>query len=230
MASGSARLRSLFVLTAALFSLGAAPQALAGSPEPDEKGPAKTQVVYQVLVEDRLGKALRTGRIPIICGEDAQYEEGDEFYIPAQDCRIEATFTVPAKVANWLGLKSRVIAQGVAGDLDENYRVESYGEVRTYFLKIRNVDALKAKLKRKRVRVLSGNVTGTVRLRGEERVVCWRDDTPKEKCPFRGSGEKNNRFTWHGEGEGEMLCWRYMPWYLATPAKWGEMCPRPINV
>lgn len=234
MAAGSARLRSLFVLMAALCSLGAAPHALAGSDEPDEEGPAQTPVVYHAFAELRLGEALRSGRIPIICGEPASGEKGVEFYVPEQDCRIEATFTVPAKVANWLGLKSRVIAQGVAGDMKDGYEVESYGESRVYFLKIRNVDALKAKLKRKRVRVLGGNVTGTITLRGEERIKCWGDprkSDPKAKCPVRseGAGGKG-QFTWHGEGEGEMLCWRFMPWYLATPAKWGQMCPRPINV
>ena len=66
----------------------------------------------------RLGEALRTGRIPIVCGEPASGEEGVEFYVP-EDCRIAATFSVPAKVAKWLGLKSRAIAQGVAGDMKD---------------------------------------------------------------------------------------------------------------
>ena len=232
MAAGPARLRPLFLLMAVLCSLGAAPHALAGSPEePDEEGSARPPVVYHAVVDIRLGEALRTGRIPIICGEPASGEEGVEFYVPEQDCRIEATFSVPAKVAKWLGLKSRVIAQGVAGDMKDGYKVESYGPSRVYFLKIRNASGLKAKLKRKRVRVLGGNVTGTITLRGEERIVCWKDDAPKAKCPVRSDGAGGEgQFTWHGEDEGEMLCWRFMPWYLATPAKWGEMCPKPINV
>lgn len=144
-------------------------------------------------------------------------------------CRIEAKVTVPAKVASFLRLSSKVIANGVATTKVDRFEDDDGNEAdRVYFLPLRA--SVKSKLRGKRVGALGVHIAGTVRDADASSVTCWSEDKtgngPKRsECSFT-SGKKALIY---GGQDGELLCWRYMPWWLATPATWGKMCPRPVT-
>ncbi len=164
--------------------------------------------------------------IPFQCGSPADKSRG----LPEVACHIEAKVTVPAKVASFLHLSSRVIAHGVAKTKVDHLKNDyNRDQGRLYFLPLPS--KVKAALRAKRIGAMGVKIAGTVSEPGAPAVYCESDslsmNPPKHaSCSF-SSGKK--ALTYGGQ-DGEMLCWRYMPWWLATPSPgWGKMCPRPVT-
>jgi hypothetical protein len=217
-------LRPLWALFAvlALCSIGTALPALAQTTEPGEgdcvEGPCGVQAPTVDNVDFHgapLAAILRRGQ-PFVCGApaDAKTETAEV------DCRIHATISVPAKAAKFLGLRSRVLAQGEAGD-----RVEHYdGQGRAYFLTLPS--ALRSKLKAKRVRGLGVTITGKITVAGADQIYCADSSKLHASCSI-DYGKKANAWS---APDGELVCWSVMPWWVATKSPgWGKMCPKPIN-
>ena len=161
---------------------------------------------------------------PVPCGQPA------DRYSAEIACHIDAKITISARMAHWIGLDSRTVASGVAGGMRDDYTDAGGDKLgRTYFLEVPS--SVKAKLRAKHVRALGVQVAGTITVPGQDKIICDSDHSqpPKTqaKCDLTLGSEK--RLIWGGQ-DGEMLCWRFMPWGVATPAKWGKMCPRPMHV
>lgn len=182
------------------------------------------------MLETSLSDVLRTGEVPFHCGqpsEEVPDEGGGTIFVPQVDCRIKAKLTVPAKVANWLGLGSTVIASGVAGDMVEHFKTQYDGDAgRTYFLKIDNIGALRAKFKRKRVHALMGDVSGFATDANGKQVLC-ESGKPVKSCPVIGEGPHRG-FEW--QDENALVCWVFRSglWVGVSPPHYGARCPKPI--
>jgi hypothetical protein len=224
---GFRRMSSPRVLTlallAALCSAGATVPALAQTEEGDEcvEGCASAQAP---VVDNKNFQtayfldALRKGQ-PFLCGNPAD----ESRKIAEVGCRIDAKISIPAKAAKFLGLSSRVLAHGVAGDMVEHFKEDGDDYGRAYFLELPS--ALRSKLKAKKIRGLGVTITGTITVAGADQVYCGSGRTLHASCPI-DYGKKAN--IWPAQ-DGEMVCWRVMPWWVATKSAWGKMCPRPIN-
>jgi hypothetical protein len=165
---------------------------------------------------------------PFACGQPADKRRNQ----PDVSCHIEATITVKSAVASFLGLSSRTIASGVAGNVVDHLTDDNGDDLgRAYFLPLSA--AVRAKLRAKHVRALGVHVTGTVSAHttatayspASDKVTCGSDPNPTDSCHITAP----KRVTWPA-GDGELVCWRLMPWYLATPATYGKMCPRPRQI
>lgn len=218
-------------LTVLLLSIAAAP-ALAQVSEPDEGGASGPQP-SSVRVEPVQSNAfpfsymIRKG-IALQCGqaEDKRHRQ------PDISCHIQAKITVKSAVARFIGLGSTVLASGVAGNV-VNHLEDDDGqdEGRVYYLAI--PAAVKDKLRAKHIRALGIHITGTFtahtgpngNLPATDKVLCNGDEDPADSCSIKAP-----KRVILPAGDGELVCWRYMPWYLATPAHWGKMCPRPHQI
>jgi hypothetical protein len=174
------------------------------------------QVDNRSFTTAELSAVLRRG-LPFLCGNPADAR------FPDVDCKINAKITVPAKVAKYIGLHSRVLAHGVAGNRTNHYTPDRDDEGRAYFLEF--TDAAKARLKAKHIRALGVLATGTITVKGADQILCGTAQTTRASCPL-DYGHKANIL---GAADGELLCWVVMPWWVATKTKWGKMCPRPIK-
>lgn len=232
MPPSSARRLLLLLLLVVLGSLGAVTVAHAQSDVPAEcdsdacgeggegGGVQAPQVDPKNFTNATYKVVLSQGQ-PFACGSPKTK------YGPDVDCRIEAKITVPAKAARYLGLSSRVLAEGVASNRKDHFEVDGDDMGRTYFLEFPS--AIKAKLKAKRVRALGVQITGTITVNGADQIFCDDPKGPKDthpSCPI-DYGNKANILS--GE-DGAMLCWTVMPWWVAIPSPgWGKMCPKPIT-
>lgn len=223
-------MRNLTIFGALLACLAAAPAASGQTTEGDgPSGPTVTVLDDQTIATFAMAydDVYKRG-IPLPCGSKADTRRR----IPEVACRVEAKVTVPAKVASFLRLSSNVIARGVATHKVDDFapdRDTSSGETgRFYFLPLSS--AVKSKLKAKRVGAMGVHITGTIAAVGESQVMCSSEyqrglRTKHSECDFT-TGRKARIY---GGQDGEMLCWRFMPWWLGTPATWGKMCPRPVT-
>jgi hypothetical protein len=148
--------------------------------------------------------------------------QGDSF-----DCRIEVTVTIPAPVARHLHV-SRNIIDKVASHVVEHYTTGRRGrdQGRAYFATLSA--SVKDKLHAGHVQALGAVVHSEVTVPGQDKVFCAQDDrpTPRSSCSFDG----NEVRTIYAAGDGELVCWTYMPWGLGVTTKWGARCPTPKHV
>ena len=212
-----------------LCSLSASASALAVE-GPQVEVDESLKHLHLEMPETSIADVLRTGEQPIHCGQPSEEfpaEGGGTMLVPEVDCRIQAKLTVPAKVANWLGLGSPVIASGIAGNMVEHFKDHWHRDLgRTYFLKIDNIGALRATFKRKHVHWLEGYVSGSATEVGKQ-VLC-ESGQPRNSCPVTGtSGERT--FRWVDEQVGVCQVFRKGWWLgIQPPASSGGRCPKPI--
>lgn len=224
-------LRLSLALSAALC-LAAAGTAIAQVEEGDgPSGPTlpvlddQTIATFAMAYDD----VYRRG-IPLPCGSEADTRRRT----PEVACRVEVKVTIPAKVASFLRLPSNVLARGVATRKVDDFapdRDSSSGETgRFYFLPLSS--AVKSKLKAKRVGAIGVHLSGTISAVGHSEIHCESETANGTRTPpkrSRCSFDSGRKARIYGGQDGEMLCWRYMPWWLGTPATWGKMCPRPVT-
>ena len=204
------RLRPLVPCLLALAGcLAAGGAALAQSPAEGDGGGPTAPYLYPTVSSSDWGPFTAKG-MPITCGEPAKGSA------PAVHCRVTARITVKPALVHYLGLGSTVLAHGVAGN--ETSGRDGY----TYFLKLPG-SAL-TKLMAKRVKGLGMHVTGSAGLPDGSQFFCDNRPGLVTACPV--SSEKLTTVS----KQGAMLCWVYMPWQLAIPAKWGAKCPRPKQI
>jgi hypothetical protein len=219
----------LLCLAVLLLSIAAAP-VLAQVSEPDEGGggPQPSSVRVEPVLSNstpapymfRKGAALQCGQ-----AEDKRHNS------PDISCHINAKITVKQAVASFLGLSSTVIASGVPSRVVDHLMVDDEDEGRVYFLELKQ--SVKDKLRAKHIRALGVHITGTftahtsatTRSPATDKVLCNGAEDPTTSCSIKAG----KRTIWPA-GDGELVCWRFMPWYLATPARWGKMCPRPHQI
>lgn len=190
----------------------------------------KPKQLHLGMLETSLSDVLRTGEVPFKCGqpsEEVPNEGGGTIFVPQVDCRIKAKLTVPAKVANWLGLDSPVLASGIAGDMVEHFKTKYDGDAgRTYFLKLDNIGALRAIFKRKRVHALMGYVSGSATNSNGKPVLC-ESEKPRKSCPVVGEGPHGG-FEW--QDEDALVCWVFRSglWVGVSPPSQGARCPKKL--
>jgi hypothetical protein len=214
--------RFLPIAVIAALSVGGAGTALAQEGDCVEEcpsGPQAPRIYSEYPQETYLTDALRKGH-PFGCGSPADTKRN----IPEVDCRIEAKITIPAKAAKYLGLSSRVLAQGVASDRTDHYMDGRQDLGRNYFLK--PASSLKAKLKAKKVLGLGVNITGKISVVGADQIYCNDGNALHASCPIDYG--KNTTVGWRTPADA-LVCWPVAPWYVAIKTKWGQMCPKPIN-
>ena len=189
---------------------------------------ASSASVNPVLSNSFPASTLARKGILLGCGQAADKRDADV------SCQIDAKVTIKKAVAHFLGLSSTVIASGVAGHPVDHLKDDNDDDLgRVYSLELK--DSVKSALRAKHVRGLGVHITGTVRAHtsafgsypATDKVICDGFDMPSssDSCPIK-AGKRSII----PAGDGELVCWRYMPWYLATPAKWGKMCPRPHQI
>ncbi len=165
--------------------------------------------------------------VPFQCGSAANAAR----HQPDVACRVEAKVSIPSKVASFLHLSSRVLAHGVATDHKDSFTInDSKVRDRTYFLPI--ASSVKAKLKAKKVGAIGVTQTGDISIVGQDKVYCDSDAQDSNSPPLRSSCPivHHSKALIYGGQDGELLCWRYMPWWLATPVPhYGDRCPKPIH-
>jgi hypothetical protein len=220
------------ILGALLLCLAATTTALgAGLRQADEGGGEGGGVERPSIADDSpftmpYDDVIRMG-VPFQCGAPANPTRK----APEVACRIEATVSVPARVASFLHLSSRVLASGVASEHKDRFTAnDETVRDRTYFLPISS--AVKAKLKAKKVGAIGVTQTGTISIVGEDKVICYSESQDDATPPLRSSCPivHHKKALIYGGQDGELLCWRYMPWWLATPVPhYGDRCPEPIK-
>jgi hypothetical protein len=175
----------------------------------------------------RLKEILADGQ-PFLCGNAAKGT------IPAVDCRVHATIKVPTKVANYLGLSSRVLADGVAGSRTDHYENSDGDDLgRAYFLKLSSAvrTKLKGAMHSKHVAGIAVSTSGSVSSADGDQAYCQdaktieAQSTPSPKCLIR----PEKRLTWNAP-EGVPVCWPIAPFWLAITVPYGQRCPKPVFV
>lgn len=213
-------------LAVLLLCLATAPALAQGDGDTGGGEVAATTISGQPWYALPLRDALRTG-LAFPCGQEAS-KRGPEI-----TCHIKATLTVPSAVAHFLGLDSRVIADGVAGDMVNHFEdADGDDQGRTYFLKLRS--SVKSAIKAKRIRALGFLLSGTASAHADafggfspasDKVQCRNSDALKSSCSFN-----SRKAVILGAPDGELECWLYMPWFVAKKTTWGKMCPKPHYV
>lgn len=209
-------------LAVLLLSIAAAPALAQGE---GDGGPQPSNVSVQVVASNAafpLAYTIRHG-ITLQCGQAGTKLGGDT------SCHIKAKVTIKSAVASFLGLGSTVIASGVAGNVVDHLRDENGDDQgRVYYLPL--PAAVKTKLRAKHARGLGIHITGTFTAHttasgnfpATDLVLCDDSQTPTTSCHIKAP-----KRVILPAGDGEMVCWPFMPWYLATSIKYGKMCPRP---
>lgn len=220
-------LRSLLAALIAVLAFGLAAFAATASAQQGDcieecaAGPAAPYLSGAMLYED-FDKVMAHGQ-GFSCPEDRQDK--------SLTCRIDVKITVPAKVASYLRLGSRTLVDGVASRVVEHYKVGRRDQGRTYFLPL--PASVKSKLKAKRIQAMGVAIHTTVTIPGKDKFYCPNEQSrtppPRTSCSFDTDDESGRTMIW-GAGDGEIVCWNYMPWGAAIPTKWGARCPRPVNV
>jgi hypothetical protein len=213
-------------LAVLLLCIAAAP-AIAQVSEPDGSAVRATPVSVSPVESNAfpLAYQIRHG-VALLCGHAPDKRSADI------SCHIQAKVTIKSAVARFLGLSSTVIASGVAGNVVNHLKDdEGNDEGRAYFLEM--PAAVKAKLRAKHARGLGVHITGRYTAHtgaflgypSIDTVLCDGSEEPTTSCSIKAP-----KRVILPAGDGELVCWPFMPWYLATSIKYGQWCPRPHQI